>query len=318
MIDALHVCLQGSLMIALMLVARPLVLSRLTPRERDVLWLLVIVRLAVPLPFPFSATIRAATGTALSGDAILGASSISSSVPVIESPPFEGGRLALLTSQPIRTMLLLIWAVEFVACVTFEVASAIMYYRRFLREARLLGNVRETCLCAGHRFGREVRLYEAPDIPVPITLGVLRPVIVVPASFLSLSQQQRALIIEHEMAHVERFDVVRKASVCLVVSLHWFNPLAWIMRSVIERDIELACDERAMRGLGADDRRVYAHLLLDTAEMRAWTMWGTASFGTSSLRERILAITRPRRWSATPAAATSAFLCSVLIALSIV
>jgi BlaR1 peptidase M56 len=112
---------------------------------------------------------------------------------------------------------------------------------------------------------RKVRLLEYPDAIVPMTLGVLRPVILLPQSARAWSERARRAVLFHELAHIKRGDVAFQLLGRVACALYWFNPLAWwgLYRLRVER--EHACDDVVLQaGERASD---YAEQLLAVARM---------------------------------------------------
>ncbi|MGN0984813.1 MAG: M56 family metallopeptidase, partial [Gemmiger sp.] len=91
---------------------------------------------------------------------------------------------------------------------------------------------------------------KAPDgcfggVPVPFTLGIVRPRIYLPDS---LTGSARETVRRHEETHIRRGDTLTKPLFYAVACLHWFNPLAWLAFCQFERTMESACDDAAVRG----------------------------------------------------------------------
>ncbi len=95
----------------------------------------------------------------------------------------------------------------------------------------------------------------------PVTVGLLRPVIVVPKRALSWTPVRWDAALAHEAAHVRRKDVLIRCLGALVRAVHWPNPLAWVMLSRIRHEAEMAADESVL-GLGVRPAD-YAELLLE-------------------------------------------------------
>ena len=116
-------------------------------------------------------------------------------------------------------------------------------------------------------FGIErVRLGRSPTARVPCTVGIRRPLIVLPDSFCGDVDQETLLsVIAHEMAHVRRKDFLAK-SICELVSLPIsFHPLTYIIKRQIERERELACDELVTQQVLRPE--TYARSLLRAADL---------------------------------------------------
>jgi beta-lactamase regulating signal transducer with metallopeptidase domain/HEAT repeat protein len=113
---------------------------------------------------------------------------------------------------------------------------------------------------------KNVRLARSSTARVPYTLGIRRPLIVLPDSFCGDVDQETLLsVIAHEMAHVRRRDFLTKL-VCELVSLPIsFHPLAFFIKRQIERERELACDELVTREVLRPE--TYARSLLRAADL---------------------------------------------------
>lgn len=153
------------------------------------------------------------------------------------------------------------------------------------------------------------RVYLADRIPSPFVLGLIRPKIYLPSD---LEGADRDWVLRHEQAHIRRGDPIWKALAFLALCLHWFNPLVWAAFFLGERDMEMACDEQAARGLSRDQRADYASLLL---RLSAGTPAGLPlAFGQGNTAARIKHLLRDRRTSRRALAATGV----VVLALAVV
>ena len=132
---------------------------------------------------------------------------------------------------------------------------------------------------------RKVCVKISDRIISPVTVGVIRPVILLPKC-MDYDKKTMDFILVHELVHIKRFDVLMKYLSAAAVCVHWFNPLAWIMFRMNCRDIELACDEEVLKITGGDPAE-YAMALISAEENKAAL---TAGFGSSEIKERIGAI----------------------------
>jgi len=107
-------------------------------------------------------------------------------------------------------------------------------------------------------------VYQSPQVTVPFTAGILRPVVILPVSWRSWSREKLEAVLAHEMAHVTRRDPLVAFLACLNRAVFWFHPLAWWLDRKLAVTAEHACDETAARAV-AEPRR-YAEILLEMAE----------------------------------------------------
>lgn len=160
---------------------------------------------------------------------------------------------------------------------------------------------------AAHPLRRPVQARVSDRIAAPLTYGALYPVILLPAGMDWEDREALSCVLAHEHTHIRRFDALRKAFLAAALCLHWFNPLAWVMYVLSNRDVELACDEAVLRG-GADRER-YALALLELEERRGrWTPSGS-HFSGHALEERIKAIMKRKHISITALAAVLVVMC---------
>ena len=143
---------------------------------------------------------------------------------------------------------------------------------------------------------RRVRFIEMEEV-MPMTWGILRPVVLLPSGDFESSIAQRLDVLRHELAHVRRYDCLTQLIGQVACAVYWFNPLAWLAARQLRVERERACDDEVLRaGAKASD---YANYLLRVA--RSMRTPGAAAFGgvamarPSQLAGRLLAVLDDRR-----------------------
>ncbi|MDB5390956.1 MAG: blaR1 4 [Planctomycetaceae bacterium] len=106
-------------------------------------------------------------------------------------------------------------------------------------------------------------LLECSLIRVPLTLGVIRPVVLLPLEWLEWSTEKLEAVLMHERMHVERRDSSIAFLSELNVAMNWLNPLSWWLRQRLSALAEESCDDAAIVSTG--DRTAYARHLLEVA-----------------------------------------------------
>ena len=126
-------------------------------------------------------------------------------------------------------------------------------------------------------------------LKTPFILGVFRPVICLPAE---LSEDTRTQVLRHERAHLKRRDHLFKPLGFLLLSVYWFHPLCWAAYLLLCRDIESACDEKVLRGIGGDRVGIaaYSQALLDCSFQRKQISACPLAFGEVGVKQRIKGI----------------------------
>lgn len=146
---------------------------------------------------------------------------------------------------------------------------------------------------ARQRLGirRPIRLLQSEQSTVPVTWGVWRPAVLLPAA-AAWTPERRQVVLLHELAHVKRADCLTQMLASLVRALYWFNPLAWIAARALRIERERACDDLVLAsGLKPSD---YASHLLDIVRTlrssRCPSLAAVAMAHKSQFEGRLLAI----------------------------
>ena len=324
--------IQGSAMIVVVLILRACLLNRLPKATFCALWYLVALRLLVPIcvvaPFGLwglldrltpSAPDLQATAPAEQLSSLPIASPTNSPAPNVEpsaTQPLAAAptQPALLdpaaldphSAPPLTTLLadsLPWWALVWIAGSMLCGLGFVVLYLWGRISFTPSHPVAETAAVAWlnvHPLRRMLSLRTCAHIATPMTRGIVRPVILVPPSFDWSSNPTAQLMLEHEYAHVQRFDALGKLLLALAACVHWFNPLVWTMYVMANRDIELACDAHVAQGLSVAQRASYARALLAAGSVPAVPITPlTSAFAKSSVEERVISIMkyRPASWS---------------------
>lgn len=114
---------------------------------------------------------------------------------------------------------------------------------------------------------RSVQLLESSKVEVPLTIGHLKPIILLPVGMLvGLTPQQVESILIHELAHIRRHDFVINLLLSALEILLFYHPVFWWISSKIQEERELCCDDIAVATCG--NPRLYARTLLLMEEKR--------------------------------------------------
>lgn len=168
-----------------------------------------------------------------------------------------------------------IWLVGAVALIIYSFRST------FVLKKQLAG-----AKCQGEN------VYEADNLRTPFVLGVIKPCIYLPAA---LDPKEREVVLVHEKIHIERKDYLIKSAAFLIVSVHWFNPLAWISYYLMCKDMEMSCDENVVEKMGQEVKKDYSASLLSLASGRKMEGARLTAFGEGNVRKRIVRVLRYKR-----------------------
>lgn len=111
---------------------------------------------------------------------------------------------------------------------------------------------------------RTIRLGLAPAVSSPMLVGVFFPIVYLPCQ--ALPKEHLRMVFLHELTHYKRKDLLLKWLALLVNAVHWFNPLAYLLRANLSEACEAACDRAVTRAMSHQERKQYMSTILTLAE----------------------------------------------------
>lgn len=284
--------LGGGLVGLALMATRLLTRSRYAARWRCWGWLLLCLRLAIPLPFSLP-NVQVPAPIQLHSPSL----ERPSELPFTAEPPFQNAVPSPVsptgsssqesnspstsspqnTSRPKSETKPTIYISQIVTGGWLLVAAGILIYnliahlqlRRFLKRWAI--PVRDEMVLPLYnalgdqlRLDRRPRLMLCPGLSAPMLAGLFHPVLLLPEQSFPQKQLEYALL--HELTHYRRRDIWLKALALWVRAVHWFNPLVWLMARVMEQDTELSCDEAVLRHLPKEEHAAYGKTILSAVE----------------------------------------------------
>ena len=261
----------------LAVIALRLLLRRAPKRFRLLLWAVVCLRLALPWSLESALSLIPSAQTLPEGIMLERAPVLDTGISALNgaiNPGFTAAFTPELgaSANPLQVLLP-------IAAALWMLGAAAMLLWALVSWLRLRKRVREAVRL-------EENVYEC-EIASPFVLGLFRPRIYLP---FSLENGERELVLAHERAHITAGDHIIKPLGWLLLAAHWYNPLVWLAYALFCRDIELACDERVVRGLSLSDRADYSQALLDLSRPRGGVRACPLAFGESSVKGRVKSV----------------------------
>ena len=269
---------------------RYLLRGHLSLRLQYALWLIVLLRLLLPLSLGSS---PASVSNALPRT-VPGVSEIAEPAVKQPSAPSEAGT-AQITASSARPE---VDAGDILRAIWLAGAGTLLLWFAAVNLSLLMRLRRGRRAFAVQNFPLPV--YITSEIETPCLFGLFRPAVYLTPE-TPLEGPALRHVLEHELAHRRQGDHVWALLRGLCLALHWYNPLVWWAAALSRRDAELACDESALRRLGEGERAAYGRTLLclscrgGAGFLRTAT---TMTGGKRALRERILLLTRRPRTAA--------------------
>jgi beta-lactamase regulating signal transducer with metallopeptidase domain len=270
----LDTTVKGSVVIVLVLVTQAIVGRYIGARWRHALWLLVLLRLALPLaPSTPWSVFNLFPGEPRIGLPLrVAAAQIPVRATFGDTPTEVVNLLGKQESGAMWRWILAVWLFGALALGLRSIIAAIrvqMAVRRADEDATPQPRLLEIVEQAKRRLGvkRSVRVVECDLVDAPALHGLIHPVLLVPNGFCdAFDRDELWHVALHELWHLRRFDVAVNWALAAVESFHWFNPLVWFAVSRIREERELACDELALSCLELDERLGYGRTILKLLE----------------------------------------------------
>ena len=214
---------------------------------------------------------------------------------------FESPAPHAATGPGLGSVFIAIWIFGALLCI-ISLGRSLHAASRMARTGTLLsGTVWRRLLDRYRRYlhmRREVPLKEHPQAKVPVTIGWLKPVVVLPSQARSWSFHRCGSVLIHELSHIKRRDALSSLIGCMACALNWYNPLIWWLWRKMKLYREQACDEIV---LSAGIRpSAYARHLLELGggeQYRRRTMEMAMGMANGFLlRQRLLSILEPNQF----------------------
>lgn len=142
----------------------------------------------------------------------------------------------------------------------------------------------------------ESSCYNSDAIKTPFIFGIFNPKIYLP---FNIAGEEKELIIKHEKAHLSRLDNITKIFAYILLSIYWFNPLVWVYYLVLQRDIEIACDQKVIKTMPTESKQLYSITLLKYSTSSKLHALTPIAFGEISVKQRIkniMSYKKPTIW----------------------
>ncbi len=267
-LQVLWVSLTVSAVLLPLLLAKGWLRRRVRAKALYVIWLLLALRLAVPvdlsLPEPPVEVEAPELSVALTVPA--------PGMTVDGESPWAGQDTRPQTEEywaesprvPVTVVLSALWLTGALAAALIQGGGYLLARRDLLRSARPAEEETQALVGrAAARLGlkRPIAVRRTSRVRTPMVLGLVRPVLLLPQG-----AEPDGLVLCHELTHLKRRDLWYKALLTAACWLHWFNPLVWWMSRAASENLELCCDGDVTAGQDAAFRQRYGELLLSAGE----------------------------------------------------
>ena len=272
-----NMSISASWLVVAVLILR-LVLKKAPKWVNVLLWGIVAVRLICPFSFESALSLIPSAETfpekIISGpsfDVQTGITPIDNRInDYLGDRYFEGVTVPTNNGNNAMTILTIVWIIGILLLATYTVISYWRLHRKVDTAVRYKDNI-----------------FQSENVSSPFVLGIINPRIYLP---FSMNEQDMEHVVAHEQAHIRRKDHWWKPLGFLLLTIHWFNPLMWLAYVLLCRDIELACDEKVIKGLSNEQRADYTQALVACSVNRRMIAACPLAFGEVGVKERVKSV----------------------------
>ena len=272
-----NMSISASWLVVAVLILR-LVLKKAPKWVYVLLWGIVAVRLICPFSFESALSLIPSAETfpekIISGpsfDVQTGITPIDNRInDYLGDRYFEGVTVPTNNGNNVMTILTIVWIIGILLLATYTIIS----YQRLNRKVDTAVHYKDN-------------IFQSENVSSPFVLGIINPRIYLP---FNMNGQNLEHVVAHEQAHICRKDHWWKPLGFLLLTIYWFNPLMWLAYVLLCRDIELACDEKVIKGLSNEQRADYTQALVACSVNRRMIAACPLAFGEVGVKERVKSV----------------------------
>lgn len=312
----LQMSLSGGVMILAIIIIRALTINKLPKKVFLILWGIALLRLVLPFSFSSAFSIyslipqssftsefmtKLPAGNLSSSNLNEQPKEILAAPAAIQTDEWADQPKDLKTDVPSEnsvspSLWTFIWITGMILLAGFFVLTYFKCHKEFQMSLPVDNEPSRKWLTA-HQLRRPVSIRQSGCISAPLTYGIFRPVILMPGNTDWKDEKTLPYVLEHEFVHIERLDMITKLIFTAVLCIHWFNPMVYAMYILVNRDLELSCDETVIRRFGEDKKSAYAKALISMEERKSGMIPLYNSFSKNAIEERITAAMKIRKRS---------------------
>jgi beta-lactamase regulating signal transducer with metallopeptidase domain len=298
----------------LYMASTPFLAKRYSEKGRYYTWLIIVIGLIIPfrpswdnpiirvdIPsetvapiFQSGNVIQAGSGTQMGNEALADTPAV-----IENAAPY----LAPHNISWVWTWWQIVTFVWFAGAIIFLAYHIIKHYHFVKTARRWSENVTDEQALALFQYLKDemgitkrIELCVCSCVSSPMIIGFVNPIIFLPTD--KLVRDELRYILKHELVHHKRKDLLYKYLVLAATTIHWFNPVVYLMAKTIANICEASCDAEVVRGTDVDTRQSYSEIIIGVAKYQSKlkTVLSTNFYGgKKGMKNRISSIMDTRK-----------------------
>jgi|GEM_PF-3347240 len=302
MTRVLEMGIYASVMILLLLALRFVFKDKIKANIISALWILVLIRLVVPVTFEspmhldklFKTPIAIQSNTRIPVDTdtalgmhealdagqpdFAGSGQIEGYEYADETaksanfePAFFGKVIKCLDALTLTDIAFIVWITGAIVFLLVNAVNILRFMHRIRRCRHGKSKILEDLLSDVRAFmgiKSSAKITECEYVDTPVVVGAVSPKILIPIGLKdSLDKSSLRLIIMHELLHIKRKDILKNYIWIVAKAVHWFNPLVWLAHDAYLGDLEISLDNMVMHRVSESCAYRYAESIIKTLRM---------------------------------------------------
>lgn len=296
-LNIIEITLSTSLIILPLLFFGPKLKKKYTSKWKYIIWLCIAIRLMIPINLsfpeaPFNITVppsihsasynnehQITTDKNIAADINttsneLSSSNINTTNDNTTSPNNEEyltssndepkeNLLDTLSLSPLK-IISLIWLIGTILFMSYQLCGYFIFRKNVLRWGLPISNS-DTLnilknICMELNISNPPKIMTCKKVLSPMALGLFNPIILLPS--MNMKIEDLSVILKHELIHIKRHDIAYKLLLSLANTIHWFNPIIYLMLKEAHKDLELYCDEMVIENMDMAYKSKYSNAIL--------------------------------------------------------
>jgi beta-lactamase regulating signal transducer with metallopeptidase domain len=255
------ISLSMSAVILLLLIISPLLNKRYSAKWRYFVWLILAVRLVIPVKFELP---QAPVNIPVSNHIVVFRQE-GIPVAIMDERYSEKGNASENPADyaPVITLqelLRVIWVIGASLFFLYHIISYFVFKRKIRQYCKAVCPEILCDVLNDVNIKSVPQLFQCGKVESPMMLGFFKPAILLPDT--DYSNDETAVVIRHELAHYKRGDIWYKLLLIIANAMHWFNPFVYLMTKAANRDLEYSCDDIVIKNRDITFRKEYSLTIL--------------------------------------------------------
>ncbi|HPC99964.1 MAG TPA: M56 family metallopeptidase [Acetivibrio sp.] len=255
------ISLSMSAVILLLLIVSPLLNKRYSAKWRYFIWLIIAIRLIIPVRIELP---EAPVNISVPNQTVVFRQE---GVPIMvtddsythkaNTSPVSADYAPVITLQE---LLAVVWGTGAVGFFLYHIINYIIFKKKIKPYCKKVNIEVLDDVLKDMKLKVKPQLIECSKIASPMMIGFLKPMILLPDN--DYSNNELYVVLKHELTHIRRGDIWYKLLLIAANSIHWFNPLVYLMVKPANRDLEYSCDDVVVKNSDMNFRKEYSLTIL--------------------------------------------------------